>query len=785
MIKYYLKIAFANLRQSKVYSLISIASLSVGMAISIFILIYVSDELSYDRYHEKADNIYRLCQKEHAYQSPQTAKLLTDNFPEIKESARILPPDFTTVQYNNQLFKEGMVAYVDASLFKIFSFKFKKGHAETALEEPVSIVISEEIAQKYFGSEEPIGKVLKIGGELDYTVTGVFENMPGNSHFRYNFLMTLTGADEVFGEELMNNAGWANFLVYFEMQDKFSKTDLEAKICELLKNPDDKDAPDDAYFIQNLKNIHLYSSQLNNDIQPQNSITYIWIFSAIGLLILLISCFNYINLLTANATTRVTEIGVRKSFGASRGQMSKQFIYESIVVLFISALIALAVVKIGLPFFNSLSGKDLSILTLLNQNIILGILGLLSVFAVLAGWYPAFVLSSLRPVKVLKATKNGGGKIQFKKIILGVQFTIVIALIACALIMLRQINFLQNKELGFDKEHVLVSEFESSFEDEDKFKTLKQALLAQSIVSSVSAATRVPSGSLSNNAGVLPEGQTEYLTIPYVHVYFDYFNTLDIKATQGRLFSSEFETDASESIILNEAAVKSLGIQGDPIGQILKCTWPRSDRTIIGVIDDINFESLYDEIKPIVFVPYIEQCWQLIVRTVSADASNTKNTITQICKEIYPEEIIDFHFLDTKLDQLYEKDETTFQLMGYFAAIAVLLACMGLLGMASYILTRRTKEIGIRKVNGATVFEIMKMLNISFVKSLAISFVIATPIAYFGMTRWLEKFAFRIELDWWVFAVAGIISLVLVIATVSWLSYVAARRDPIISLRYE
>lgn len=783
MIKYYFKIAFANLRQSKVYSLISISSLTVGMAISILLLIYVSDELSFDRYHDKADNIYRLCQDKHSYNAPQAAKYLADQIPEINTYARILPYEGTIVEYEQSRFRE-IVAFTDAELFKIFSFKFKDGNAQTALQDPASIIISENYANKYFGDENPLGKQLKLDNESYYTVNGVFKDIPQNSHFRYDIFASLSNADQVFGSNLMNNWGWENFLVYFEMQDNFSKPDVESKINDLLKKIYNRDDNKRIYNVQSLKDIHLYSAHLENDIEPQNSITYILIFSAIGLLILLVACFNYINLLTANATTRVTEIGVRKTFGASRSQLAKQFICESILVLIISTGLALVVVGICLPVFNEFSGKDLSILTLLNRNNIIGLLGMMLLFAVLAGWYPAFILSSYKPMRVMKASAyTGGSKIQLKKILIGTQFIIVIALIACAIVMLRQINFLQNKDLGFDKESVLVAKF--NLGDEERYNTVKQTLLTQSMVSTVSAASRVPSDPLTNFGGVTVEGQPESKIIPYVHVNFDYFELLNINAKQGRIFSNEIQTDATESVILNEAAVKILGIEGDPIGQRLKCDWPKSDRKIVGVIQDMNFESLYEEVKPTVFVNYYGQCTQLIVKAVSSNTSNTIETVTAICKDIYPNELIDFGFLDVKLEQQYQKDQNTFSLMAYFAVVAILLACMGLLGMTSFILVRRTKEIGIRKVNGATIFEIMKMLNLSLVKWMAISFVIATPIAYYGMNRWLESFAYKTELSWVPFVLSGIISIAIVLVTVSWMTYRAASRNPIKSLRYE
>jgi len=787
MIKNYFKIAIAILTKGKVYSLISISSLTIGLAVCILLLLYVSDELSFDRYHEKADNIYRLCQEEHPYQAPGAARLLADNLPEIKEYARILPRDNILFQYEDKQFKEDYVAWVDAELFEMFSFKFKLGSAENSLQQPGTAVISEKTARKYFGDEDPIGKLLKVGNEYNYTIIGVVEDIPHNSHFTFDIFMTLEDGDMMFGSDWMNEWGWQNFLVYFEMQSEFSKSEVEAKVCQIMRNAEDSedsDAPMPVYTIQNLKDIHLYSSHFLNDIQPQNSITYVLIFSAIGLLILIIACFNYINLLTANATTRGTEIGVRKAYGASRTQLAMQYISESIVVLIISLCLSLLIVWIALPIFNELSAKDLSFSIMANMNIILSLLSLVIIVGLLAVLYPALVLSSYNPVRVLKSSKNTANtKFQFKKILVGTQFTIVIILIASATIMFRQINFIQNKALGFDKEAVITAVFD--YGDEVEYNTLKQALLGQSYVSSVSVASRIPSGSLNNLGVVWPESETEYSVTPFVHVNFDYFKTLGIEAKQGRLFSDQLKTDATESIILNQKAVKHLEIEGNPIGQSIRISWPKSTRRIIGVIDDVYFESLYNKIKPAVFVIHYPTVYHLIVKVNPSDAVASMKSVTEICQSIYPNEVIEFTFLDTQLQQRYNKDTKTFQLMGYFAVLAILLACIGLLGMVSFTLAQRTKEIGIRKVNGASIFEIMQMLNLSFIKWILIAFVIATPIAYYSMDKWLANFAYQTALSWWIFALSGVITMVIVLLTVSWLTYRAARRNPIEALRYE
>ncbi len=784
MIKYYFKIAYANLIRSRVYSLISISSLSIGLAVCILLLLYVMQELSYDRYHKNADHIYRLCQEVHPFQAPGTANLLAENLPEIISFARILPRDNILIKIGDKLFNENKVAWVDPELFDIFSFEFVKGNAEISLQQPGTAILTEKTAHKYFGDEYAIGKTFNLGNEYDYTVVGIIKDIPQNSHFTFDLFLTLVDGDKIFGKNWMSEWGWLNFLVYFNMSDQFSKPDFEAKITELMKSHNDTDAPAIQFTVQNIKDIHLHSSHFLNDIQPQSSVTYVLIFSAIGVLILLIACFNYINLLTANATTRVTEIGVSKAFGASRIQLAMQFICESISVFFISFCISLILVKLSLLMFYELSGKELSFSILMNSGILTSILVIMLVVSGLAGWYPAFILSSYSPAMVMKSSKiDMGSGFQIKKILVGAQFTIVIALIVCTTVMLRQINFIQKKDLGFDKEALLTSIF--NFGDEAKYNALKQELLKQNFVSSVSVASRIPSDLLNNMGGVLPEGQTEVVLIPYVHVTSDYFRTLGIKPLQGRLFSDEFKTDATESIILNKEAVSVLGLIGDPIGQSIRCSWPKSNRKVVGVIDDIHFESLYNKVKPVVYVIEYKEAYHLIVKMKPSDVVTSKDAITKVCQSIYPDEVIEFTFLDQILEQCYQKDSKSFQLMEFFAALAILLACMGLLGMASFMMTSRTKEIGIRKVNGATVLEIMQMLNISFARWIVISFIIATPIAWYAMHKWLENFAYRTELSWWIFALAGILALGIALLTVSWQSWKAATRNPVEALRHE
>ncbi len=790
MFKNYFKTALRNLVKNKAYAFISIFGLAIGMAVCILLLLYVKNELSYDRFNKNADHIYRLCQPQHPFQAPQTAKLLAANLPEIKDFTRILVRGKTIVQHKDKKYleKEQAFAFADASLFRIFSFKFKRGDPEKALQPPSTVVISESLARKYFGAENPIGQVIKLDNELNVTISGVMEDMPQNSHFRYELIASLTDAETLFGKESMNNWGWQNFLVYFLMQDRFSKPAFERKCSELIAKHSNSgaDSPAVAYSLQNLKDIHLYSSHLEGDIQPQNSITYVLIFSAIGFLILLIACFNYINLLTANATTRAKEIAIRKVAGASRRDLARQFIGESFAVLFIALVIALVFVALCLPVFNTLSGKELTFAALMQVSTIFEILAMVMVTGFLAGLYPAFFLAKFQPAKTLKTgATTGRSKFNFRKLLVGVQFTIVIILTCSALFMVNQIHFLQNKKLGFDKAYTLLAEVNHPADDIVKYNAMKQALLKENVVKSVSMASRVPSDGLNNLGSLLPAGQTKAITLPFVHVHYDYFETLGISASQGRLFSSKFKTDADEAVILNEAAVKMLELKGDPIGQSVACSWPKSKRKIVGVVDDFHFESLYEKIRPTVFVIDYNQCYQLLIKLNPSNAQNTSNKLAAICNNFYSDVVFEFHFLDTKLESLYQKDKITFQLMGYFTILAIFIACMGLFGLGLIMMKSRTKEIGVRKVLGASIWQIVMLFIKEFTKWVIIANIIAWPVAFFAMNKWLQNFAYRVDMTIWPFLLSGLSAFLIALLTVGYQGVKAATANPIESLHYE
>jgi len=770
MFKFYLKTAVRNLFKFKSISSINIIGLSVGMAVCILLMLYVQDELSFDRYHQHSDRIFRILENDKTYISPQVSEIVSANFPEIERSARILVRDQCMIQYEEKQFIEKQFSYADPNLFSIFSFKLKKGNPATVLKRPFSIVISEMIANKYFGEEDPIGKVLRLENKHDYTITGLMEEIPHNSHFRYNILATMAGSDQVFGSEAMSSWGWRNFITYLLVQENFSQTSFVKKLSPVIaENRDFAEGESPSiYTLQALKDIHLYSGFIDNDIQVQGNISYVLIFSGIGVLILLIACFNYVNLLTANATTRAKEVGIKKVVGSTRNQLVSQFIGESIVVLMIALCFAIALSYLCLPIFNTLTSKSLSLAVLFNSRMVLSILGILIFTGLLSGFYPAFVLSSFQPIKTLKGIKSSGHtKLNLGRVIVGGQFTISIILIICALLMARQLRFLQTEKLGYNKEHIIVTAIHDT-EESHKYEPLKKALLQNSNVTSVTAASRIPSDELNNWGGFQLPGQSEWIGMPIAHVNFDYFRTFGISAIQGRLFSSQMETDGDQALILNEMALKRLGLDQDVIGKPIQISWPSSNRSVIGIVKDFHFESLYDPILPVAFVISPAQCWKMAIKVRAAHLNETLSFIEKTWKDFYPEWVFEHQFVDDRVRQYYESEENTFQLMSYFTFLAIFVACLGLFGLVSFMIKRRFKEIAIRKVLG------ILLANLA-----------AWPIAWYALNQWLQNFAYRTSLSWWIFIVAGMSVMAIALSTMSWQTLRAARTNPIDSLKYE
>lgn len=787
MFKFYLITAVRNLRKFKSITIINITGLSVGVAACFLLMLYVQDELSFDRYHQHSDRIFRIIENDSPYTSPQISGITSANFPEVERSARILVRDQCMVHYKEKKFIEKQFSYADPDLFSIFSFKLKTGNPETVLKSPFSIVISEAIAYKYFDEEDPIGKILKLENKLEYTVTGVMEEIPHNSHFRYDILATLVGSDQVFGSRMMSNWGWRNMVTYLLVKENFSQIPFEKKLSSFVAENRSfaEGESSSVYTVQALKKIHLYSGYMDNDIQVQGNIGHVLIFSGVGILILLIACFNYVNLLTANAATRAKEVGVKKVLGSTKNQLVGQFIGESVVVLVIALCLAFVLSSLSLPVFNTLTGKSLSLTSLFSSRMIPGILVIMVFTGFLSAFYPAFILSSFQPIKTLKGFESSGHtRWNLSRIIVSGQFTISIILIICSLFMARQLRFLQTEKLGYDKEHIIVAEIHDT-EKSQQYELLKNALLQNSSVISVTAASRIPSDELNNWGGFRLPGGSVWINMPIAHVNFDYFRTFGISAFQGRLFSKKTGTDGDEALILNEMALKKLDLDRDVIGRQIQISWPFSTRRVIGIVKDFHFESLHKTILPVAFVISPAQCWKTAIKVRASHLNETLAFIEKKWKIFYPDWVFDYHFVDERVRQYYESEKRIFQLMSYFAFLAIFVAWLGLFGLVSFTTKRRVKEISIRKVLGAPDASIFVLLSRELLWGILLANVAAWPIAWFALNRWLQNFAYRISLSWWLFILGGIAVLTISLLTMSWQTLRAARTNPADSLKYE
>jgi len=789
MLRNYLKIAVRNLYKYKLNSAINIFGMAIALSVCLLILLFVQDELSYDQYHENKDRVYRLINGESLWNSPNEAKLFKSNFPEIEESVRIFPRDGIQVQYEEKKFIENKITFADEAFFKLFTFEFVAGDKETALSKPRSVVLTEETASKYFENENPIGKNLKLDKldkEVNYTVTGVIKKMPHNTHIHYDIIVSIVDDIGLWGEEWATMWGWRNFPTYIMLKENTEPSLLGEKFTELVINshalkPEDE-KPD--YSLLNVADIHLYPVDKYNPLESQSDITYVIVFSSIALFILLIACFNYINILTANATTRLKEVGIKKVIGATRNQLARQFFLEAVVQFFIAFVCAMILIYFFLPAFNVFTSKELLFNGIFSSENMIIILGIVSVTLLIAGGYPARVISSLQPAVLMKGIKaQRNVSFNLRKVLVVLQYTISITLIISAGVMLRQIDFLYTTDLGYDKDQIVICEYEDD-DQNPKYNSIKEALLQNSNISLVSAGSRLPSSDLGNKTFLKTEGAEKGIVMGIVHTDFDYFETFGIEPLQGRLFSKEMKTDRGGGLILNEAAVKALGLK-DPVGSIVFEAWGNANIPVIGVVPDFHFESLYTEIAPIAFVvePYF--CRRLVAKIRPENVTATLDFIKETWATFYPEKVFQYKFLDENYAVQYEADQRTFQLMSYFTILTVFIASLGLFGMITHSAKSRVKEIGIRKTLGASVPSIIRILTSEYLLWIAFAFVLAAPVAFYMLNAWLQNFAYRIDMTVLDFISAAAIIILISFLTVIWQGLKASTANPIESLKYE
>lgn len=800
MLRNYAKIALRNINRNKGYSFINVAGLAVGMACCILIMLWVLDETSFDRFHVNADRIYRIeldanigAPLRAPVSNAPSAIAIKDRYPEVLEAARLTRPNEESVRYEAKQFRESGVSYADNSLFTVFSFPFVKGDPGSALVTPYTAVITEEMADKYFGDEDPIGKVLQIDGSDNYTITGVVKDVPANSHFTFNILLSFETLYEQNRREMEMWMGF-RFYSYLLLADGTDYKVLEQKFPDLVNEHLgpmlEATGGSIKLTLRPLTDIHLHAD-MPRDLSSNGDIRQVYLFSAIALFVLLIACFNFINLATARSAGRAREVGIRKTFGAARFRLVAQFLGESVIYSTLALMLALILIELSLPLFNTLAGRELTITSTQKFWFAPLFVGFAVLVGMLAGIYPALFLSSFQPISVLKrAMTTGKSGARFRKALVVTQFVISIALIAGTLIIYAQLEFMRNKRLGFDKEHIVVLQ-DAVDTDRHSLSSLRQQLESVPGVKNVGASSMVPGRGMMK--GVLnPEGFTEDQpqTMDLLSIDHEFIPALGIDIAAGRNFSAEIGSDTTDAVIINQKAAETFGWD-DPIGKKFIFTPDgESDAapttmTVVGVVSDFHLHSLRLKIEPLFIDNSVGRLRTVSIKIESQDIPRTIAGIRSKWNELYPDRAFDYSFLDESFDSLYRSEERLADITLYFSALAIFVGCLGLFGMSSYAAERRTREISLRKVLGSSISGIVRLLSREFLMLVLVANIIAWPIAYYAMNRWLEDFAYRIDIGIGTFALSGLLALIVAMIAVSFQAVKASMTNPVNGLRHE
>jgi predicted permease len=789
MFKNYFVTSIRNLIRQKGFSLINISGLAIGMAISILIFLWVKHELSYNMFNENSDQLFRMVQTQHYSSGPLTttcmpgplSKDIRTEMPEIVNSFTFYNQT-ATISYKDKLFTEE-VRMADPELFEMFTFDFIKGDPTKVFSELNSVVITEKMAKKIFDNEDPIGKVIKYNNEHSFKVTGVIEETPENSSFRFDICIPFEYIEN-FGYHL-NEYGWNSFYVYVELESGVDYKQLNNKIQKYLENKtrDQNAAEGETYdsdidlFLFPLSKIHLYSYS-----DSRGAIQYIYIFSAIAIFILLIACINFMNLATARSAKRSREISIRKTVGANRGQLIKQFLGEAMIISFLSMLLALFLVWQLLPFFNEITSKNI-VFDFSDFNFWLVLILITLFVGVVAGSYPAFYLSKFNPVKTLKGGINKGkGNFYFRRILVVFQFTLSVGLIISAIVVNRQLSYLQSNSLGMDLNNVIL--FSMRGESSEKYDVFRNELMQNPNITDVTRANSIPFYIGSNSGSFDWEGRDgeDDILIGFTFTDVDYINTLDMKLLDGRYFDSSIQTDTA-AIVINEKAAKALNMDS-PLGKWI--SWGDENRyRIIGVVSDFHHLPMQYEIDPLILLYLPERCNLMFVKTKDGNQENIQSQIRESWNNTFPK----YPYEPTMLDDIYNKaytDETNLiKIIGYFSILAIFISCLGLFSLAAYMAEQRTKEIGIRKVLGASTPGIVSLLSKEFLKWVIIANVIAWPITWFVLSDWLNTYVYHTRLSPDIFIYALLLSLIIAMITVAFQAIKSAIKKPVDAIKWE
>jgi len=807
MLKSYFKIGWRNLLKNKGLFAINTTGLALGIATCLIIMLFVVDELSFDRYNKKANQIVRIVLKgkmngeiiKEAVTPAPIAPTLAKEFPEVLQGTRLRRMGSPKVTYQNITFRDSQVAFVDPNFFDVFTLPFLKGNPKTALAEPNTIVLTEEQAINFFGNEDPINKILdfKETGE-QFKVTGVIEKVPTNSHFHFDLFASMEGVPDSKVDNWMSS-NYFNYILLSEGADVTQFKDKLSAIVTKYMGPQisqmgmsyekfKENGNEVGLFVQPLTDIHLYSDCADHsELEAKGDVKSVYIFGAVAVFMLLIACINFMNLSTAGATKRSKEVGVKKVLGSKRNQLVHQFLTESFISVLVAMIFAIGLVALVLPTFNHLSGKLLQMNFLLNPNVLLVLSILLIVITLFAGSYPAFFLSSVKPIAALKSrVMSGGGTKSIRSALVVFQFIVSACLILSIIIVSQQMSFIQNKSIGYDRDQLIV--LRESHLLGNNVNAFKNQLLTDSRIESVTLSAFVPAGPTDNNmTGAYPGQQTDAVRRTLVYNIDDrYLATMGMKLAGGRNFSETASND-SLNVIINETAVKAFGLGDNPLGQTLTVgiddSGVQRSLAIIGVVKDFHFRSLHEAIAPLIMLnnPY----GGLIVRAKTKDIKELLASIEEKWKALHVEEPFSYALLDELYNETHLAEQKMGTILKIFGVLTIFVACLGLFGLISFTAEQRVKEIGIRKVLGANVTEIVSLLSKDLIVLISISFVIAFPLGYYLMDNWLKDFAYRIEIRWWVYVLAGLTTLLIALFTMSFKTIKAALVNPVESLRSE
>lgn len=786
MLRNYFKVALRNLSRNKVYSIINITGLAMGMACCLLILLWVQDELSYDRFHKRADSLYRVTEarndhgetKREALTSSLLAPALKEECPEINLATRFSPGGEQLIKCDGKRFQNDVMAQADNDFFGMFSLPFVTGNPKTALIDPFSVVISEKMSRKYFGNENPLGRLLNID-RRDFTVTGVMENIPDNSHLQFDCVVPFESRREWL-KKVTDKWLVSAYATYVLVDGDLSRHQMEQKISSVLSQHISDTTV--TVGLQPIADIHLYSAGMELSGGEPGDIKYVYMFSAMAVLILLIACINFMNLSTARSSSRAKEIGVRKVIGADKKQIRKQFFGESILLSLVALAVALALLELLLLAVSAWLGKPLGLDLAGRPELVLALIGLALLTGMLAGSYPALLLSSYQPIRVLKGaliTDSRGATL--RKTLVVIQFAASVFLIISALVISGQLDFMTKGDLGFDQEHLLYVRMRGGFFDD--YQSIKGTLLQNPNVITVSAGWPPKSPHWTSN-DIDWEGRDpkkEVVMCRY-NVDFGYVNTLGMEVVRGRDFSEEFATDRTEGFIVNQEAAKQMGLD-DPVGK--QFSYEGRQGKIVGVVRDFHQGSLRDPLYPLVLQIDSEKLYYLLVRLRPSAISDIVGFLDKRWQETASDFLFEYHFLDQTIEGFYRAEQRMGTIFRWSTFLAILISCMGLFGLAAFAAEKRTKEIGIRKVLGASAASIVKLLSKEIILLVLVANLIAAPIAYYAMTRWLENFAYRIELSVSLFFISALVALATAVVTVSYQAIKAALTSPVETLRYE